>query len=876
MKGLTIFLLILFLINKLVAQSGSALYGFVLEQNSGKKPVPGVLVKALFANQVLSGDKGAYTLNFQNAKPGKNVVLTVKKEAWVSINKTDIEVNLPEDPFKNPYNIVMCREEKWNQQVQTNRSVIKQSLERSLQKAVTKLNIANRQDQLRLDSLEQYYQRQEKELSPLAEAMSRINLDDVSVVEQQAYQLFQEGKIDECRRLRESLQSEKAFKQARLQGNRIDSMKQKVSIARQANDSILAFNRRNLRELATLSQFQLNAAKADERYKFLAVNDSDNYVSLFAYAQFLYQQNRYEQAIQWAGKALNHATSVPQECNARLLLSDAHLLLNKFSATEQDLQQVLATFQQGQNPTIGATYQLFICQAQASLGKLYYYQKKDDAAEKAYTIALEICQQPDNVNLPTYQPLLASIQNGLGVLYTEHKKYTAAESALKEAVNKYVQLAADNSAAYDLYVIVASINLGTLYMSQINFAPAEQIYREALSRYEKMIKDQPNAGLTTGAEGLFTEKYDIALIEQAFQKATFIILQIAKEGSAAYEKQASDMLLKYLNGYAFAERTFKSAMAIYQQLAKSNPEVYEPYLADMLGVMGSLYIGKGEFVNAEKVIQESLGKKKQLAQHNPAVYQPQVIATQLNLGAAYTGENELEAAEKIYWETLDFCTAGKARMPEVYIPLFYNTIISMGEFYKGYYHTKKLVEYKAMLGQITLEAQEYTEENIRRKLQSEQQFFGRRDVDAEILTGQRKRATSSTERIRLQQEALRKRKMLVDSGLTEFTNILAGDYAALSWQLTLGKQYAAAEQIAREGMKYKPQTNMLIVNIAPAILLQENKYEEAKAWYLLWKDKPSGNNKTFKKAFLSDLQTLSDSGITHPNIDSIRVILNQP
>ena len=185
------------------------LFGYVVEQNSGRRPVPGVMVKARFANQTATTEKGTYTLTFQNAKPGDNAVLVVEKEDWVIVEKNRLEVNLPADPFNYPHTLVICRADAWAKANQANYQLLDKVVRDALQKQKSQLNKQNQHYQKTIDSLEDQFIKTQSQLGELTDALSRVNLDDVSETEKAAYIYFAEGKVDEAVLLRASLQSEK-------------------------------------------------------------------------------------------------------------------------------------------------------------------------------------------------------------------------------------------------------------------------------------------------------------------------------------------------------------------------------------------------------------------------------------------------------------------------------------------------------------------------------------------------------------------------------------------------------------------------------------------------------------------------------------------
>ena len=149
---------ILFLMGGTLFQSylhGQNLYGFVQEQNSGKKPVQGVLLKSSFgANQVTTKNKGDFILTFQDARAGKSVILQVEKENWIVTDKTKLETNLPLDPIQHPHIIVMCRKEIWEQQNKDYKALLENYIRKSYEKEKAVLNRTDEKYQRQIDSLQ--------------------------------------------------------------------------------------------------------------------------------------------------------------------------------------------------------------------------------------------------------------------------------------------------------------------------------------------------------------------------------------------------------------------------------------------------------------------------------------------------------------------------------------------------------------------------------------------------------------------------------------------------------------------------------------------------------------------------------------------------
>ncbi|HND88014.1 MAG TPA: hypothetical protein PK971_06795, partial [Saprospiraceae bacterium] len=65
---------------------------------------------------------------------------------------------------------------------------------------------------------------------------------------------------------------------------------------------------------------------------------------------------------------------------------------------------------------------------------------------------------------------------------------------------------------------------------------------------------------------------------------------------------------------------------------------------------------------------------------------------------------------------------------------------------------------------------------------------------------------------------------------------------------------------------------VIYTNLPIALLMQPGHYEEAKAMYLEYSDKPYRSG-TYRQVFLSDLLDLQEQGISHPDFKKIEKLL---
>ena len=99
-------------------------------------------------------------------------------------------------------------------------------------------------------------------------------------------------------------------------------------------------------------------------------------------------------------------------------------------------------------------------------------------------------------------------------------------------------------------------------------------------------------------------------------------------------------------------------------------------------------------------------------------------------------------------------------------------------------------------------------------------------------------------------------------------------YGNLAWYQLFAKDFAAAEKSARKGLETAPSQQWINTNLALSLLFQ-GKYKKAEAVYVQFKDKPYDETMDFKAVFLKDLADLEAAGITHPDVERVRRLLQE-
>src|SRR5687768_11415411 len=135
----------------------------------------------------------------------------------------------------------------------------------ALQKQKSQLNKQSQYYQKTIDSLEDQFIKTQAHLGELTDALSRVNLDDVSETEKAAYAYFSEGKIEEAVLLRGTLQSEKNLLLATQRLKELANKPPGSDSSILSTHKLIALHRRNLKEEINLAKLRLDWKTAEEK-----------------------------------------------------------------------------------------------------------------------------------------------------------------------------------------------------------------------------------------------------------------------------------------------------------------------------------------------------------------------------------------------------------------------------------------------------------------------------------------------------------------------------------------------------------------------------------------------------------------------------------
>lgn len=277
----------LFCFSVLSASAQTTQKGIVQEYNekSKKTPLAGVELRIRNAGSAVSDKNGNFTLNFAIGKPGEHVDFrSIVKNGYEIFNKDALsQWNINPD---KPFVIVMCRSDKFKRIRDNYLKVSSDSYAKKLKKEEAQLAKLKADGKLKeaeynqqLLTLHENYERQLDNLDSYIDRFARIDLSEISSVEQEIIELVQQGKIDEAIERYEQLNIEDNLVEGINNLNKVKSaiseLSDKEVAITESSDSLYAMASRQIENLM-IDPNPDNIEKAKSIYCRLADADPSN------------------------------------------------------------------------------------------------------------------------------------------------------------------------------------------------------------------------------------------------------------------------------------------------------------------------------------------------------------------------------------------------------------------------------------------------------------------------------------------------------------------------------------------------------------------------------------------------------------------------
>lgn len=293
--------------------------GYVQEYNekAKKTPLSGVELRVRSANSTVSDEAGQFSLQFLTLKPGEKVnVRRIEKLGYEIFNKEAVEQwNI--NP-QNPFIIVMCRSDKFKAIRDNYEKVSSASYARQLEKEQAELKALKAQGKIKeaeyqkqLSEIQENYDKQLDNLGNYIDRFARIDLSELSAVEQEIIELVQQGRIEQAIAKYEQQNYLDKYKQEVAQlkevSTAIDQLTEIKTSKEQSRDSILAAIDRQI-ETLRLAGGKENNQKILNLYQSIIEADSTNISWLMKAVTYMYDYNdNYNLALHYSKIALRNS-----------------------------------------------------------------------------------------------------------------------------------------------------------------------------------------------------------------------------------------------------------------------------------------------------------------------------------------------------------------------------------------------------------------------------------------------------------------------------------------------------------------------------------------------------------------------------------------
>ena len=257
-------------------------HGQVTLQNSGRKPLAGVQIRAKGAVPASSDVQGNFNLHFNKARPGQLLLLDeVYKDGYELVNEQALKQWFVSG--NRPLPIVMCPKgtlaaaqakyydigKQYNMERYNN--VCKQ-----LEEQLKQNKISTEKYNAELDKLSANYLQTMQQIEDYAYAMACYNRDDLNQMGAEALTLVEAGKVDEALKLYADAQLDRLY----------IGLDKKLEQEAQQMEAMLPSLRLNA-DLCLFAGGEENLQKAQDIYEAIALSDTTNATYAFEYANFL-------------------------------------------------------------------------------------------------------------------------------------------------------------------------------------------------------------------------------------------------------------------------------------------------------------------------------------------------------------------------------------------------------------------------------------------------------------------------------------------------------------------------------------------------------------------------------------------------------------
>ncbi|MCR5851223.1 MAG: tetratricopeptide repeat protein [Bacteroidaceae bacterium] len=842
-------------------------------QHVAGKGLPGTTVNIQGGNSVGVKDVNG---SFSFLIPTKTyMVQSVQKKGYELVDADAIKKTYQHSA--NPLYIVMETPEQQMEDLLEAQEQISKTLREQLKKSRQEIQRLKDENKIteedyrqRLAKLMEDQQNSQRLIADMAKEYSQMDYDLMDSLNQRISDAILNGRLMEA----DSLLRSKGDMKGRIaevrKEQRVEAQEEQELAQRQENlEASKEGTKKKLEDIASdcnkfFDRFKLENLHDSAAYyiELRAELDTTNAEWLFDAADYLKKQNQFGKSEIYYERALEIrrrlAKSNPQEYEPDVAhtlnnLAGLYYKIRNFPESEEMYKQALEAYRRlaKSNPQ---EYEPDVAMTLNNLASLYYKIQRFMESEEMYKQALETYRRLAKSNPQEYEPYEAGTLNNLACLYLNIQCFAESEAMCKEALEIRRRLAKSNPQEYEPDVAQTLNNLANLYQNTQRFKESEAMYKEALEIRRHFAKSNPQAYEPDVAytlnilANLYKNTQRFTESEAMYKEALETYRRLAQSYLQAYEPDVAGTLNNLANLYQNTQRfkeseaMYKEALEIRRRLAKSNPQAYEPDVAGTLNNLAYLYKNTQRFTESEAMHKEALEIRRRLAQSNPQAYEHNVAGTLNNLADLYQDTQRFTESEAMYKEALEIYRRLAQSNPQAYEPDVAKTLNNLGILKIGIEQYKDAIPpFEEALGIYR---------RISQANPAKAQWY-------EVVLCNLSELYSTVEdylkAYHLNQECLPIMKKKYEADQESQRSDYADYLGSHSCCCVFTKQYAEAEQYAREGLAIDSTKHFIYSNLAAALLFQ-GKYEEAEQIYCQYKEE-------LKDSFLDDFKQFAKVGV---------------
>lgn len=466
-----------------------------------------------------------------------------------------------------------------------------------------------------------------------------------------------------------------------------------------------------------------------------------------------------------------------------------------------------------------------------SLGDILRLNKEFASSELQLKKSLELLSALSS-STETYHQELFEVRNTLGNLYENAQQYDKAEREFLEAERLANSLPTDANGQ-----LLARIhnNLGVLYFRTRHFAQSETNYLKCRDYYQQRLGIMSNTIPANSQDEYLRYHY------------AGLLLNLAN-------------LYKGINRFDDSKACFNQTVSMVQKLSEFNREAYEPLSAMVYKDFAMLLRMVKSYRESTEMGSEAVTRFRTLAIRNPQAFNPYLAITLYELGETYGMESQHQQAEAYLNEALDML-----RPLALAYPSLYESRMAQVLYDTGYL--------RIQLGQNALAIPPFEEalEIYRRIAKTDsthqQGYLASLDFLRQLYLAQNNHEAA----YRINQEFLPLLKERYEANAVALRQYYAQTLGNQAYHAIFMKQFAEAEQLAREGLAVDSTQHYINANLAASFLFR-GKYAEAEKIYRQYKAE-------LKDGILDGLGKFAEAGVVpikyEADVERIIRLLNE-